>query len=107
MDDKTYAHLADDALKHIESMLELVDADDVDLERAGDVITLTFRDKKKCVINTQRPTRQLWLAANARAWHFAYDEPSKKWVDEKGTGIELFAQIASIVKTGAGIDIEA
>ena len=79
MDDKSYAHLADDALKHIETMLEDVDADDVDLERAGDVITLTFRDKKKCVINTQRPTRQLWLAANARAWHFDYDAASKTW----------------------------
>lgn len=106
MDDKAYAHLADDALKHIESMLEMVDADDVDLERAGDVITLTFRDKKKCVINTQRPTRQMWLAANARAWHFNYDEASKKWIDEKGTGIELFTQIASIVKTSAGIEVE-
>jgi len=101
MDDKAYAHLADDALKHIESMLELVDADDVDLERAGDVITLTFKDKKKCVINTQRPTRQLWLAANARAWHFNYDASSKKWIDEKGTGVELFTQIASIVKAHA------
>lgn len=107
MDDKAYAHLADDALKHIESMLEDVDADDVDVERAGDVITLTFKDKKKCVINTQRPTRQLWLAANARAWHFNFDAASRKWIDEKGTGIELFTQIASIVKTGAGIDIEA
>lgn len=105
MDDKSYAHLADDALKHIETMLEDVAADDVDLERAGDVITLTFRDKKKCVINTQRPTRQLWLAANARAWHFDYDPASKTWRDDKGTGIELFQQIAAIVKASAGIDL--
>ena len=107
MDDKAYAHLADDALKHIESMLEDVDADDVDIERAGDVITLTFKDKKKCVINTQRPTRQMWLAANARAWHFSYDATSKTWLDEKGTGAELFTQIASIVKTSAGLDVKA
>lgn len=107
MDDKEYAHLADDALKHVETMLEDVDADDVDVERAGDVITLTFKDKKKCVINTQRPTRQLWLAANARAWHFVYDAASKTWLDEKGTGVELFGQIAAIVKTGAGLDIGA
>lgn len=105
MDDKAYAHLADDALSHIEAMLEDVDADDVDLERAGDVITLTFKDKKKCVINTQRPTRQMWLAANARAWHFNYDAATKTWLDEKGTGIELFAQVADIVKSAAGIEL--
>jgi len=106
MDDKHYQHLADDALKHIESMLEDVDADDVDYERAGDVLTLTFKDKKKCVINTQRPTRQLWLAANARAWHFNFDEPSSTWLDDKGQGVELYAQIAAIVKAGAGIDVQ-
>ena len=94
MDDKRYSHLADDALKHIETMLEDVDADDVDIERAGDVLTLTFKGKQKCVINTQRPTRQLWLAANARAWHFNYDEPSSTWLDDKGQGVELFTHIS-------------
>ena len=107
MDDKQYQHLADDALKHIETMLEDVDADDVDIERAGDVVTLTFKDKKKCVINTQRPTRQLWLAANARAWHFNYDSSSKRWFDDKGEGVELFTHVAAIVKAGAGVDVTA
>ena len=69
MDEPRYQRLADDTLRKLESMFEHVDADDVDVERAGDVLTLTFRDGKKCVVNTQRPTRQLWLAANARAWH--------------------------------------
>lgn len=105
MDEKNYQHLADDALKHIETMLQDVDADDVDVERAGDVITLTFANKKKCVINTQRPTRQLWLAANARAWHFSYDESGKKWLDDKGQGVELFGQIAAIVKEHAGLTL--
>ena len=105
MDESRYQQLADDALRTIESMLEDVDADDVDFERSGDVITLTFRDKKKCVVNTQRPTRQIWLAANARAWHFGYDEPSKRWLDDKGQGVELLARVAAIVKEHAGIDV--
>ena len=45
-----------------------------DLDRAGDVLTLTFADRKKAVINTQRPTRQIWVAANARAWHFVFED---------------------------------
>lgn len=107
MDESRYLHLADDALKKLESMLEDVDADDVDVERSGDVITLTFRDGKKCVVNTQRPTRQLWLAANARAWHFGYDEASGLWLDDKGQGVELFERVAAIVKEHAGIDVIA
>ena len=105
MDESRYQQLADEALAQIESMLEDVDADDVDVERSGDVITLTFRDRKKCVVNTQRPTRQIWLAANARAWHFGYDEVTKRWLDDKGQGVELFARVAEIVKEQAGVDL--
>lgn len=105
MDESRYLRLAEDALEKLESMLEGVDADDVDIERAGGVITLAFRDGKKCVVNTQRPTRQVWLAANARAWHFGYDEQSGRWLDDKGQGVELFERVAAIVKEHAGVDV--
>jgi len=105
MDEKRYQVLADEALRAIETMLEHVDAEDVDLERAGDVLTLTFQNGKKAVVNTQRPTRQIWLAANARAWHFSYDESSSRWNDDKGQGVELCRQVAAIVKEQAGIEV--
>lgn len=106
MDESRYQHLAADALGKVESMFEDVDAEDVDVERSGDVITLTFRDRRKCVINTQRPTRQIWLAANARAYHFDYDEPTKRWVDDKDRSRDLFERIVAIVKELAGISLE-
>jgi CyaY protein len=105
MDDTTYRHLADDALQAIETMLEDVDAEDVDVERAGDVVTLTFKNGKKAVVNTQRPTHQIWLAADARAWHFSYDEQKARWMDDKGQGVELFTRVAAIVKEQAGVDV--
>jgi len=104
MDERSYQQLADEALKHIEAMLADVDAEDVDVERAGDVVTLTFKSGRRAVVNTQRPTRQIWLAANARAWHFGYDGAGQ-WLDDKGQGVELFAQIAAVVKEQAGIDV--
>ena len=58
-----------------------------------------------CVVNTQRPTHQIWLAADARAWHFSWDEPGAKWLDDKGQGVELFAKVADIVKQQAGVDV--
>ena len=109
MDESRYQKLADVALGAIEEMLKDVDAEVVDIERAGDVLTLTFADRKRAVVNTQRPTRQIWLAANARAWHFDYHEPegsaSGRWMDDKGQGVELNAQIAAIVKELAGLDL--
>lgn len=107
MDESRYQKLADSALGTIERMFEDVDAEVVDVERAGDVITLTFANRKKCVINTQRPTRQIWLAANARAWHFSFDDTSSTWLDDKGQGVELVAQVAAIVKEQAGVDVRA
>jgi CyaY protein len=105
MDESTYQRLADETLRRIEDAFKEIDPDDVDCEYAGDVMTLTFRQGKRCVLNTQRPTRQLWLAANARAWHFTYDETKRAWLDDKGQGIELFAQVAQIVKETAGVAI--
>ena len=102
MDEPRYQNLADEAFRKLESMFADVDADDVDVERAGDVITLTFRDGKKCVVNTQRPTRQIWLAANARAWHFGYDANKSAWVDSKDSSSELFATLERIVNEGSG-----
>lgn len=105
MDEPRYQQLADAAFRALESMLADVDADDVDVERSGDVLTLTFKSGKKAVINTQRPTRQIWLAANARAWHFSWDDAGARWLDDKGQGIELYEQVAAIVKDQAGIAI--
>lgn len=105
MDESRYQHLAAAALGRVESMFEDVDAEVVDIERSGDVITLTFADRKKCVVNTQRPTRQIWLAANARAYHFDFDESTGRWVDDKDRSRDLFERITAIVKELAGIDV--
>jgi len=105
LDERTYQRLADDAFRAIGDAFEHVDPELVDCEVAGDVVTFTLRGGPKCVVNTQRPTRQIWLAANARAWHFSWDETSRRWIDDKGRGDELYATIARIVKDGAGLDV--
>ncbi|MGD0675296.1 MAG: iron donor protein CyaY [Polyangiaceae bacterium] len=105
MDESTYENLADTAFRTIGDGFENVDPEIVDCELAGDVLTLTLRDGRRCIVNTQRPTRQIWLAANSRAWHFSWDDHAKRWLDDKGRGEELFATIAQIVKGAVGIDV--
>lgn len=102
INESAYLKLVDGVFKRIQDACEPVDPDAVEAVAAGDVLTLTFRDRSRCVINTQRPTRQIWLAANSRAWHFSLDEASGKWTDDKGRGDELFATITRIVEENAG-----
>lgn len=105
MDESTYQKLADEAFRVIDDAFEDVDPDIVDCEIAGDVVTLAIRGGGKCIVNTQRPTRQIWLAASARAWHFSWDAARKCWVDDKGRGDELYATIARVVKQATGADV--
>lgn len=105
MDEPAYQQLADKCFKRVEQAFESIDAEDVDCDRSGDVLTLTMKSSKRCVLNTQRPTRQMWLAANARAWHFSYDEADACWRDDKTPKNELFSTITQIVKEGAGVDV--
>jgi len=105
MDESTYQALADQAFRAIGDAFENVDTDLADCEVAGDVVTVTLKGGKRCIVNTQRPTRQIWLAANARAWHFSWDPAKSQWMDDKGKGEELFATLSRVVKDGAGVDV--
>src|SRR5271165_3859784 len=105
MDERTYQELADQVFRAIGDAFEDVDPDVVDCESSGDVVTLTLRGGGKCIVNTQRPARQIWLAATARAWHFSWDEQGGRWVDDKGSGDELFSTIVRVVKQTTGTDV--
>lgn len=106
MNDSEYQRLADAAFRRIEDGFKDVDPDVVDCERAQpDVLNITFANGKRCVINTQRPTRQIWMAANARAWHFSYDESAAGWHDDKVSTTELFATLAEVVQAGARLSL--
>lgn len=105
MDEARYLQLVDQTFKTLQDAFDTVDPDLVDAYAAGDVLTLTFADRSKCVINTQRPTRQIWVAARARAWHFSLDDASGRWLDDKGRGDELFATVRAVVRETAGLDV--
>jgi CyaY protein len=105
LEESQYLRLADEAFKTIQDAFENVDPDVVDAYTSGDVLSLTFADRSKCVLNTQRPTRQIWLAARARAWHFHYDANTQRWMDDKGRGDELYATLQTIVREVAGLDV--
>jgi CyaY protein len=105
LDEKQFQKLASEVFRTIGDALEHVDSDVVDYEAAGDVMTLTMRRAKKCIVNTQRATRQMWMAASARAWHFSWNPSAGKWFDDRGQGDELLATIAHVVREASGVEL--
>lgn len=105
MEESQYHQLVDAAFRKIMDAFDEVDPDEAELDSVGDVLTVTYADGTKNVINTQRPTRQIWLAGRANAWHFSYDDASATWLDDKGSGDELFAMIIKLAKDTCNVDL--
>ena len=105
MEEARYEGLAADAFRRVLDLFEEVDPVDADVEAGGDVIRIDYRGGAHMVINTQRPTRQIWLAGGQSAWHFSYDETSGEWRDDKGRGDELFATVRRLTHAAIGQDL--
>jgi CyaY protein len=105
MDDKRYREVAFRTLREVESLFDEVDVEDADIDGGGDVLTIRFKDASRCVVNTQSPVHQIWLAGAGRGWHFSWDEAEEKWMDDRGGGDELFAVLRRIAKDAAGIEL--
>jgi CyaY protein len=62
----------------LEQALDQIE-DGLDYENTGGVITVDFDNNTTMVFSRQPPTQQLWLAARAGGFHFAYDEAARDW----------------------------
>jgi CyaY protein len=57
---------------------------DIDSQRSGGMVTLTFANRSQIVVNLQKPLREVWLAARSGGYHFRFD--GQLWQDTKGQG---------------------
>lgn len=104
MERAQFVKAASAALEHIEDGLVALEHDTLDVDLAGDVLTLEFADGAQFIINAHSAAGQVWMAANRSAWHFDYDEAAKTWVAAK-TGDELMATVGKHVGEKLGIDV--
>ncbi len=89
---------AERTLNALESALEACGAD-IETTRAGGVLTLELADGSKIVVNSQAPTRQIWVAAKSGGYHYAWRDGA--WRDTRD-GSELFAALSRIVSAQGG-----
>lgn len=100
MDEKIYRSLVTETFARIEKVFENVDPDLAECENVQGALTITLAGRSKLIVSPQPSVRQIWLAvaSQAKAYHFSYDESSKKWLDDRGDGLELFDQISKAAK---------
>ncbi|HTN48588.1 MAG TPA: iron donor protein CyaY [Burkholderiaceae bacterium] len=98
MTESEFLERAEAALAGIE---DAVDASglDIELSRAGNVLTLELSDGGRVVVNSQLPMRQLWLAARSGAHHYQWSDGS--WRDTRD-GTEFFSALSRIVSALSG-----
>ena len=84
MNDSEFHRLADQLWMTIEESLDDWDGDsDIDCEINGGVLTLSFENGSKIIINRQEPLHQVWLATKQGGYHFDLQE--NEWVCDRSS----------------------
>ncbi|MFL5349504.1 MAG: iron donor protein CyaY [Hyalangium sp.] len=104
MDEARYNQLVSALFKRMLAAADALDPDVLEAESTGDMLTLTTPSREKCIVNTQRAVRQIWVAGKGQGIHFTYDDASGTWKDDKGKGLELFSFVADVVRELSGED---
>lgn len=87
MTDTEYLNQAEALLRSIELSCDRIndrsDAD-IDNQRVGGMITLSFPNGSQIIVNLQKPLQEIWMAARAGGFHYRFD--GSQWVDTKHQG---------------------
>ncbi|SET16881.1 iron donor protein CyaY [Stigmatella erecta] len=105
MDEARYNQLVAAVFKRMVAAADGIDPDVLEADTTGDMLTLTAPSREKCIVNTQRAVRQIWVAGKSQGIHFSYDEATGTWKDDKGRGLELFSFVAQVVREISGADL--
>lgn len=105
MDEARYNQLVSAVFKRMLAAADALDPDVLEAESTGDMLTLTAPSREKCIVNTQRAVRQIWVAGKGQGIHFTYDDATGTWQDDKGKGLELFSFVADVVRELSGEDL--
>src|SRR5262245_49234053 len=101
MDQKQFVLLADQCMRKLADWLEGFDPDELDYATADGVLTLSFADGARFVLNRQAGSQQMWFAAGARAWHYDWSGESCTWRDDRD-GHELLDNLGRTVSEKLG-----
>ena len=105
MTDTEYLDFAEALLKAVESGCDRINDetdDDVDNQRVGGMVTLTFSNHSQIVINQQKPLHEIWMATRAGGFHYRCVDG--QWLDTKGQG-EFFEALSTNATDQSGCEL--
>jgi CyaY protein len=104
MSDQGFQAAAEATLDAIEAALErAIDTGlDAEVERQGNVITATFADGSKLIVNSHSAAQEIWVAARAGGFH--YRPQGARWIDGR-SGDELWAALSRLVSQQGGMAV--
>ena len=103
MTDPEYMDRAEALLAAIERGCDRINDEtdaDIDNQRVGGMITITFRNGSQLIIILQKPLQEIWLAARSGGYHYRHD--GSAWRDTK-TGAEFYEQLSREATAQAGL----
>ena len=102
MTELEYLDLAEAVLQAVERACDRINDEtdaDIDNQRTGGMVTLSFDNRSQIIINLQKPLQEIWMAARAGGFH--YKCLDGHWRDTKGAG-EFFADLSRYASEQAG-----
>jgi CyaY protein len=100
--DSEYRTITDAVLAHIEAKVDRLlqdDVIDIDVQRTGGLLELSFPNRSKIVVNTQPPLHELWLAARSGGFHYRYAQG--RWRDTRD-GTDFYVALSACASEQAG-----
>ncbi len=89
-------------LSRIEAIVDRwleADVIDIDSQRTGGLLELSFPDGSKIIVNTQPPLHEIWLAARGGGFHYRWC--AGQWLDTRD-GSEFLAVLSQHASQQAG-----
>jgi CyaY protein len=105
MTDLEFSNHAEALLQALEAACDRLNDDannDIDNQRVGGMVTLTFANRSQIIINLQKPLQEVWMASRSGGYHFSWREGS--WQDTKGQG-DFFALLSRDASAQAGVSL--
>ena len=102
MTDLEYLDHAERALNAVELACDRINDQtdaDVDNQRTGGMITLTFANRSQIIINLQKPLQEIWMAAKSGGFHYKFN--GTQWSDTK-EATDFFDSLSRCASEQAG-----
>ena len=106
MTDLEYMDRAEALLRQVEARCDRLNDEtdaDIDSQRVGGMVTLTFPNASQIIINLQKPLHEVWMAARSGGFHYKFD--GQAWMDTKGHG-EFLAHLGRCASEQSGLPLD-